>query len=171
MRSFIAIPVPDAIAEHLERLQRRIGLGRPVPRCNLHLTLTFLDDRPEEVLEDLHHELLAVRGAPFSVPMGGIGTFGPALFVEVAADPNLSRLHDMVASACRRAGITMQKRRFRPHVTVARLRPGATPPPLPTGLAQTDLPDLPVAGFALYASTLHPKGARHEVLAEYPFSP
>lgn len=168
MRSFIAIPVPGDTADHLERLQRRLGAGRPVPRDNLHLTLAFLDDQPEEVLEELHHELLALRAEPFAVAMGGIGAFGTALFVHVADDAHLTRLHDTIASACRRAGIRLQKRRFRPHVTLARLRPGAAPPPLPEGATETDLPDLPVNGLALYGSTLHPKGARHEILAEYP---
>lgn len=170
MRSFIAVPVPSDTADHLERLQRRLGAGRPVPRDNLHLTLAFLDDQPEEVLEELHHELLALRAAPFAVAMGGIGTFGTALFVHVADDARLTRLHDTITRACRRAGIELQKRRFRPHVTLGRLRPGAAPPPLPSGLTETDLPDLLVAGIALYGSTLHPKGARHEILADYPLS-
>lgn len=168
MRSFIAIPVPDGTADPLERLQRRLAAGRPVPRDNLHLTLAFLDDQPETVLEELHHGLESLHTAPFAVAMGGIGVFGAALFVHVANDPRLARLHDAVASACRRAGIGLPRRRFRPHVTLARLRPGAAPPPLPPGLAKTDLPDLPVTAVALYGSTLHPMGARHQILAEYP---
>jgi 2'-5' RNA ligase len=168
MRSFIALTPPDDTAGALERLQRRLGFGRPTPRENLHLTLAFLDDQPQELLEELHEQLSTLRAPPFAVALAGLGVFGTAVHVPAMDNPALTDLHDRILTACRRAGITPQRRRFRPHVTLARLGKGQTPPPLRAELSDFQIPAMQVQSFALYQSTLHPKGARHEVLASYP---
>jgi len=168
VRAFIAIPVPEEVADALERLQRRLGFGRPAARDNLHLTLAFLDEQPEEVLEELHEQLSALRAQPFTVELAGLGVFGTAVHVPAAETPGLTDLQGRTLTACRRAGITLQRRRFRPHVTLARLGKGQTPPPLRAELSEFQIPSMQVQSFALYESTLHPKGARHEVLAHYP---
>jgi 2'-5' RNA ligase len=169
MRAFVALPIPDEVADGLERLQRRLGFGRPAPRGNLHLTLAFLDDQPEATLEALHYELSELKAAPFSVSLNGIGVFGTAVHVPAAENPELMKVQDNVVSACRRSGITLQRRRFRPHVTIARLGKGQSPPPLRADLSDVQLPPVLVTGMVLYRSTLHPKGARHDILADYPF--
>ncbi|MBE1282513.1 MAG: RNA 2',3'-cyclic phosphodiesterase [Rhodobacteraceae bacterium] len=159
--------MPQDVAEALLRLQRRLGFGRPVPQDNLHLTLAFLDDQPEELLEDLHEELSTLRAAPFTIELAGLGVFGTAIHVPASDNPNLTALYDRITSACRRVGIPLQRRRFRPHVTLARLGKGQSPPPLKTELSDFQIPALPVTQVALYHSILHPKGARHEELASY----
>ena len=168
MRAFVAIPVPEEVADALERLQRRLGFGRAVPRENLHLTLAFLDDQPGDVLEGLHEQLSTLRASPFEVALAGLGVFGTAVHVPAVDNPALTDLQGRVITACRRAGITLQRRRFRPHVTLARLGKGQSPPPLRAELSEFQIPAIQVQSFALYESTLHPKGARHEILAGYP---
>ena len=69
-----------------------------------------------------------------------------------------------MAEACREAvGWEPERRRFRPHVTVARLRRGSIPRTYdvaePPGVA------VPATGVALFSSVLEQAGARHEVLA------
>jgi 2'-5' RNA ligase len=67
------------------------------------------------------------------------------------------------------AGVyTPEKRRFRPHVTVARLRPRVDPP----RSAALAVEPLQFVGEAvtLYVSRLHPSGARYEALARAAFS-
>jgi 2'-5' RNA ligase len=90
----------------------------------------------------------------------------------VADTPELQDLHTSVAKAVRRAGVKLASRRFVPHVTLARFRgQEGTGPDLARFIkanAGLSLPPEPVTRFTLYASTLRPGGARHEVLAEYP---
>ncbi len=65
------------------------------------------------------------------------------------------------------AGVyTPEKRPFRAHVTIARLRPRVRPP----RTAALDLEPLEFVGrsLTLYVSRLHPSGARYEPLATEP---
>jgi len=179
MRTFLALDLPDAQQDALEDLADAVPVGRAVPAENLHLTLAFLDDQPDEVLEALHGKLQGLDFAPVPLVFDGLGSFGGTaprvLFAGVAANPALSALHGKVLSACRAAGLDLPRRRFRPHVTLARL-----PPQLrPEGRARLErfvaahaalhLPAGVSGGITLFRSTLHPGGAIHEELASYPF--
>lgn len=170
MRSFVAISLSDEAKAAFTPLQRALSVGRPVPPDNMHLTLVFLDDQPEPALEALHEELLTLSAPQFSITFSGIERFGRVLAVGVAGCASLNALHRNVQTATRRAGIVLPRRRFRPHVTIARMKPDqreVRPPLSGTGLAG-ELPDMLVTGFTLYQSTLRPEGARHDALAHYP---
>ncbi|TMV06859.1 RNA 2',3'-cyclic phosphodiesterase [Ruegeria sediminis] len=170
MRSFIAIPVADDTAKALAALQRRLAVGRPLPRDNLHLTLAFLDDQSEETLEALHEELQQIRCAPFALSLAGLGQYGRAVHLVVSDTPALTALHGSIGRAVSRAGISLPRRRFRPHVTIIRLKPGTRLRRLREDVAGFRYEDMPVDRFALYGSTLHPEGARHDCLADYPLA-
>lgn len=170
MRSFVAIPIPDDTAKALAELQRRLDVGRRLPRDNLHLTLAFLDDQPEDVLETLHEELLQVRGEPFAISLSGLGQHGRAVHLAVAETPALIDLHGSINRAISRAGITLPRRRFRPHVTIIRLKSGTRLRRLHGEVAGFGYENMPVDRFGLFASTLHPEGARYECLMEYPLT-
>lgn len=177
MRAFVGLPLPDAALDALERAQEGLAVGRQVPAENMHLTLAFLDDQPEPVLQALHQELAAVESPVLQLTFQGLDAFGGklprVLAAEVRKTPELSRLRDRVRSACLAAGILLARERFRPHVTLARF-----PRHLEAGQVER------IAGFlqenagfrqeaeasrlALFQSTLMPEGARYEVLAEYP---
>lgn len=175
MRAFIALPVPDDVADAAGRLQAMLPTGRPVAPDALHLTLAFLDDQPEPVLQDLHFELDTIRAAPLTLRFTGLDIFGGPrpriLMATIAPDAGLDTLHRQVSAACRRAGITLQRRKFHPHVTLARFGPADSPAALSRFLTDhgaTPLPDCHLTEFALIASTLHPDGARYDDLARYP---
>ncbi|MBQ4825365.1 RNA 2',3'-cyclic phosphodiesterase [Leisingera sp. HS039] len=177
MRSFAGLPLPDAARIALERVQEELTAGRPVPAENMHLTLAFLDDQPEQMLQALHQELAAIRAPVLTLRIQGLETFGGrqprVLAAAVQKTPELSRLRNQVRSACQAAGIALARERFRPHVTLARfpryLQPGQLEKiagflQAAAGFRlQTDMDC-----FALYQSTLAPDGARYDVLAEYP---
>lgn len=174
IRAFVAVPVEGEIAEDLAAQACRIPGGRKVPRENLHLTLAFLGDQPETALAELDTELSALRLTTFDVTLGGFDLFGPRdgiVALTVAPSDALTALHTDVARAARRAGITLERRRFRPHVTIARLKGGGGPEVQRFLLREPLLPKLPVTGFALYRSILRPDGPAYDVLAEYPFLP
>ncbi|WP_051337306.1 RNA 2',3'-cyclic phosphodiesterase [Leisingera daeponensis] len=176
MRAFVGLPLPDAALDALERLQEPLTVGRHVPAENMHLTLAFLDDQPEAVLEALHQLLAEISAPPVQLAFRGLDTFGGklprVLAAQVQKTPELSHLRERVRSACRSAGIELPRERFRPHVTLARF-----PRHLEAGQVEKIARYLSAAAdfrleceaetFALYQSTLAPEGARYDVLAEY----
>lgn len=180
MRAFIALPIPDASAEVLQRLAEGVPVGRPAPRDNLHLTLTFLGDAEEGVLEDLHDLLSALRAPAPEIVFEGLDTFGEAhtglVFATVRRTSDLMDLQSRVEAASRRAGLDLPRRRFRPHVTIARSKrpPRGVERDRMAGFlarnAQPGIPGFTAATMALYRSTLGPGGAIHEPLALYPLA-
>lgn len=177
MRAFLAIDLPEQVSEALTRLQALLPVGRPVPRDNLHLTLAFLDDQPEELLQELHYTLDTLRAAPFALRLSGLGCFGGrhphVLFADVAPNEALAQLHRQVSGAARRAGILLPREQYHPHVTLARFGTGARPRDAArirefiADFATVQLPESTVTNFALYRSTLHRSGAQHDELARY----
>jgi 2'-5' RNA ligase len=178
LRSFIAIDLPDAVTTAVERLQATLPVGRPVQPETLHLTLAFLGEQGPAALEEAHVELERLAAPRFDLTLSGLDTFGGAdprvVYVAVVRNEALDRLHKQVRSALRSAGIELERVRFRPHVTLARLPRGLSPDDLErlrrflSVHAHFRPPPFTVAAFTLYRSTLHPDGAIHEVLAQYP---
>lgn len=176
MRAFVAIDFAEPHQDALINLQGRLNVGRMMSSDNLHLTLAFLGEQTEQALEALHEDLEMVTQPGFALRLRGLDLFGGArtrtLAVLTEATPELSALQGFVARAARRVGITLERRKFRPHVSVVRLKDGAqSQERVQRALSlgnEVDLDPISVTGFALYRSVLTPTGAHHEILAEYP---
>lgn len=170
MKAFIAVDLPDQWIDALTRLQSLLPVGRKVAPEALHLTLAFLDDQPDHVLDELHQELEAQTTTPLSLTVQGVGRFGaekPRLvFANAIKSKALEELRHGVHSAARRSGITLRHEKFHPHITLARI---SGRPPLPD-LAQLErflsdhagfsLPNTRCLSFSLIHSELSSKGAR-----------
>ena len=176
MRAFVAIPVPEDICERLEDLQSNLPVGRLADPETFHITLAFLGEEPVERIEAAHEALEGLAAAPFSLRLDGLDTFGGAtpktLFAAVAPSDPLATLQRKVRSLLHGAGIMPDRARFRPHVTLARFRPGSgTEAGLMRFLtrhATFGTAPFPVTEVVLYRSHLTGDGAIHEPLAEYP---
>lgn len=135
----------------------------------LHVTLAFLGHRPlDDIAPASEAVCSAVAGPVPALSLGEPLWLAPhrphVLTVEVLdADGALFALRDRVVSGLVDAvGYEPDRRRFRPHVTVARVRHGARP-------RRRGLPEAPRASFAgqalvLYRSWLGGGPARYEVL-------
>lgn len=175
-RSFVALTLPGSALDQLETLQGQLPVGRVMTRDTLHLTLAFLGEQTDDALQELHEELSQIQSPKVTLRFGRAGMYGspkrPALGIEAEASQELTRLHSDVARALRRAGLTVQRRRFRPHVTIARLKGEAFADPRLLGFMEAAMSyraePVSVSQFALYESHLAPEGARHDVLAAYP---
>jgi 2'-5' RNA ligase len=176
IRAFAAIGLPEAVRFDLMLLQQGLGLPRPVPPENLHMTLVFLGELPEPVLADVDLAFGAVRAPGFPLAVKGVGMFGGArprvVYAGVAAEPALMHLQAKLETAARQAGVEVEARRYVPHVTLARL------PERLEGRARIEHavalrglhapPAFQVEDFTLYRSHLTGRGPVYEELAAYP---
>lgn len=135
-RMFVAVQPPDEVVEHLDAfLDVRRGAAdfRWAGVEQMHVTLAFLADVPDRRVEDLVERLdrAAAKRTAFDTRIAGGGAFpGVAaariLWAGVELDDHgrteLDRLATGTRAAAGRAGIAIGGGRFRPHVTVARLR-------------------------------------------------
>lgn len=95
----------------------------------LHLTLHFIGPVAVERV-DAVADGLAEPFTEFTLGQGGAEVWrsGIAAWCPGEVPEALSALHAHLASALRRLALPVERRRFRPHVTLARKAAGATPP-------------------------------------------
>ncbi len=127
MRLFVALDLPWSVREQLAALS---GVGIPgarwVPPENFHLTLRFIGDVPSHVARDVDDALLGLRAKRFSLTLMGMGTFAKggtssALWVGAERTASLDHLRNKIETALQRCGLEPERRKFQPHVTLARL--------------------------------------------------
>jgi 2'-5' RNA ligase len=181
IRAFVSITPPEEAAAALVAAQAGMPVGRLVEAANLHLTLAFLGERPEPEIEDVHYALGAIRSTVFPLRFAGLGLYesgrGRVVVAEVAAEAGLTRLRDKVTQAARSAGVPLDRGRYRPHVTLARLSGAPTAEELErlrtfvAAGARFQAGPFPVAAFELTRSRLGRAGAAYEAMAVYPLWP
>lgn len=162
-RLFVALDLPDELRATLFAAPIDHATWRPIPEEALHVTLVFLGNRPESDIPRLAPIVEAERTAP-PLELGDVLLLPPRRARVLAVglrDPTgaLAAMQARIATALD----TVESRPFRPHVTLARLRP-RTPPPRQANLALTPQ-TFDGRSVTLYASHLSPNGARYEKLA------
>jgi 2'-5' RNA ligase len=179
MRLFTGIaPAPNVI----ERLSRVLGQLRPTARINwspienLHITSKFIGEWTDDRLEILTAALgtVAVAG-PVTIAVSGFGFFPDSrrphsFFSGVQSGPGLAELATAIDDALQPIGCPRENRPYRPHITLARTRPGGNLADLRqhiAGMTDFDFGTFDAADFHLYRST--PAGGRsaYTILATY----
>jgi len=141
IRSFIAIELPEEAREGLARLRKELERDEHkfvkwVDLGGIHLTLKFLGNIPSKRVAEITEAIEeAVQGiSPFHLEISGLGTF-PSLrqvrvfWVGIGGEVDkLSRLQQNIDSALAALGFAKEERSFVPHLTLARIRQGASPP-------------------------------------------
>ena len=176
IRLFTALEIPPDIGEALARRQQGLPGARWRPGEALHITLAFYGEVTEPVADDLDAELSRVRGAPFELSLKGVGAFGDdwrarAIWAGVADSEPLTVLAGRCASAGRRAGIDPPRRDYRPHVTLAYLKPQTDPARVGAWVTGHNLlasPAFRIDRFGLYSSTLGGQGSAYQLERSYP---
>lgn len=136
MRMFAALVPPSEALEHLEEFlepRREATDLRWASIEQLHVTLAFFGAVPERTVDDLVERLgrAAAKRTAFETRISGGGAFPSAadarivwagLGLDEHARTELDRMATGARAAASRAGVAVDGGRFRPHVTVARLR-------------------------------------------------
>lgn len=175
IRLFVGIELPGDLRDTLSMLERGIPGARWVDADNFHITLRFIGAVAEDEADDIDAALSALRYAPFSLSLAGVGHFGKlrkarSVWAGVTPAEALSHLRSKVESAIVRAGFPAEERRFRPHVTLARIK-GETGHHVANFLSEHgDFRSAPfvVQSFSLFQSRLTRYGAMYEPLCRYP---
>jgi 2'-5' RNA ligase len=123
---FIALELPEPIRDQL------IAVAGGVPGAyweeeeQLHLTLRYLGEIDGGTRSALFHQLERLHPAPFELILTGFGFFPPrgepeSLWVGVERSASLEALRARVDATATRLGVPTDRRRWTPHVTLARL--------------------------------------------------
>lgn len=176
-RLFVAADLPEGVRATLAAWARAALGGRDAVRrveaAMLHVTLAFLGSCPVDELEAVAavvHDCgtVAASEPPWTLALGAPAWLPPrrprvlAIGVHDGSGGLAALRDDVVTALARTIGFEPERRRFRPHVTVARIgaHGGAGPRELPAAPAAEFEP----AALTLYRSTLRPSGAAYEPL-------
>lgn len=126
MRLFVGVELPWELRTRLSAIATSLPGARWVPPDNYHLTLRFIGEAHRVQAEEIDLALSALRGKGFPLVMAGVGVFEKAgrtiaLWAGVERNPALDHLQGKIETALQRAGCEPQRRRWTPHVTLARL--------------------------------------------------
>ena len=196
IRAFLAVELPldlraalSAVQQDLKRRleraahrQSRISWVQP---ASMHLTVKFLGDTPENLLESLQARISesAAEHSTIQIPFSRLGTFprphqprvlwvGPPESWEQGNEGDrLQALSRAVEEVCRAAGLAAEARPFSPHLTLARIKEGERQ--IGQVLAQSGVLDhpvtiglLPMQSLVMMRSELRPTGSVYTKLWE-----
>jgi 2'-5' RNA ligase len=169
MRLFVALELPRDALDALVAFRDAAAdadVWRPVPVESMHLTLAFLGARPDGDVDMIEPILRGAAGPAPRLRLGEALLLPPRRARVLCADlddldGSLAGLQSRVSDGLFEAGVyTPEKRPFRAHATVARLRPRARAPRA-VDVAPTAL-EFAGEALTLFESRLHPRGARYE---------
>jgi RNA 2',3'-cyclic 3'-phosphodiesterase len=132
-RIFIAIKVePGAeLLKMISTVKELLGAEniKWVDPANIHITLAFLGDTQEKRIKNLDNMLKeSCRGYhEFDFLLAGTGVFKNfrdprVIWVGIKSQEKLSKLYDIIAYGLNEIGMGIEKRQFRPHLTLGRVK-------------------------------------------------
>lgn len=175
IRLFVSLELPEEVRSRLQLLCCDVPGARWADPEQLHLTVRFIGEVEGHVFDEIRDGLSSVRSDPFDLTLRGVGHFPPrgqprVLWAGIQRSEALGLLHRRVDSVLARAGLPPDKRKFSPHITLARLR-GAPSRAVGSFLSQNGMfqtEAIRIDRFWLYSSQLSHKQAVHRPEAEYP---
>jgi RNA 2',3'-cyclic 3'-phosphodiesterase len=192
MRLFIALDIDDVIRGRIARFVDGVCNFAPDARWvrdeSLHVTLKFIGEQPDQLVEQIQHALSAVAARSCQIQFRGHGFFPTArsarvFWVGMKSGPELATLANAIDEKTSALGIPKEERKFSPHLTLARGPGGSGSPRRSRGdgpnsvfsYLQQKLSNLPEPEFGtmtareffLYRSQLSPKGSKYTKLARF----
>lgn len=175
LRLFVGLALPHELRTRLSgMILHRFPGAKWVPPQNYHLTLRFIGEVDNGRADDIDAGLSTIAARGFDLTLAGVGTFETrgrphALWVGVERNAALEHLRAKVESAVVRAGCEPERRRYQPHVTLARLD---NPDPMRLGeflslYGPFRAPAVPVERFTLFSSHLAKDQAHYTAEADY----
>lgn len=175
-RLFVALELPELLKEAIGEIQVGLRDARWLDEEGLHLTLAFIGGVDGAAGRRIEEALSRVEAPLIEIELRGLGHFplrgSPrVLWTGVSPAAELGFLAAAVRRELARTGCPLERRKFAPHVTIARFRRPPPPPALQGYLGAYALfrtAAVPVTAFRLLSGVLRPSGARYAVEAEFP---
>jgi RNA 2',3'-cyclic 3'-phosphodiesterase len=173
-RLFTALELPEIVVGQMALARGGVVGARWLEPEDYHITLRFVGDVDSRAAQEIAETLGDIRRPKAHIRFEGLSWFGGdkprAIIAKVKSDPTLMELQAEHERRLRRIGIEPERRKYTPHVTLARLR----------GVAQGRIADyLAVRGalvteafwaqrFVLYSARDGSGGGPYMVEAAYP---
>ena len=175
VRTFVALELSEAVRGQLKEAQDVLKTSSSrltfVDPSLIHITVKFLGEVDEKMLQRIKDALKAIPYQPFPVSAGTVTVNNPrrphTVWCAIDDNGNGERLLSLVEDALSPFGFPRESRRFTPHASVARVK--YADPTLVVVLDQLNgrsYGDCTVSGLKLKKSTLTPRGPVYEDLLE-----
>lgn len=183
-RTFVAIKIPLSrqSAEMVGDIKKELVNEkiRWVDVWNLHITLHFLGDTDETLLEDIGTELTRQLKdcKPFILQCKGLGLFKniynpKVLWFGINRSDELIKVKQMVDNALKPFVFFKEGRMFKPHLTIGRIKFIKNKSTLSDVLNEyknTHIQDFNITELLFYESELTPKGPNYKVIRKFDLS-
>ncbi|MBQ3405589.1 MAG: RNA 2',3'-cyclic phosphodiesterase [Oscillospiraceae bacterium] len=128
MRLFIAInfseSVKDKLMDNVGQLRKNCLSGSFTKRDKMHLTLVFLGEQDSSDVPVIRRIIDSAADTQFDLDIGGLGRFkhreGDIYWLAVTDNGELIKLQSRLAEGLGLAGFKLEKREYRPHITLGR---------------------------------------------------
>jgi 2'-5' RNA ligase len=174
LRLFVALALPAEIRSEVAGLAGGIPGAKWVPPENYHLTLRFIGEIENWRAQEVDDALGVIRGHAFDLALRGVGTFEKggrlqSLWVGAERNDTLTHLQGKIETALQRIGLPPERKRFSPHVTLARI--DRAPPEKVVAWVQAHnlfrATPVHVAHFTLFSSRLGKEASVYTPEVEY----
>jgi 2'-5' RNA ligase len=171
MRLFISINFDQNTKDRFIKIQKsliKMGKGRLTPPENLHLTLIFLGEVPDEKGSLLSDALKAVEVSPMELKVAQIGTFSEESglwWAGIEGNRKLNDLQARISAVLSECGSKLGNDKYRPHITLVRDYIKGKDFNVKKALSRPFV--IPVSSFSLMRSELNDKGAIYTELGRY----
>lgn len=129
MRLFIALDILGDIRKRMSEYMERVRSYAPDARWarveGLHVTLKFVGQASDALVQQIKSALAVIKTAPFEVKFEGVGFFpnpkaGRVFWIGVNGGEPLTQLAATVDAAMEKLGIAREEKAYHPHLTLAR---------------------------------------------------
>ncbi|HKR85829.1 MAG TPA: RNA 2',3'-cyclic phosphodiesterase [Terriglobales bacterium] len=195
MRLFVALDIPETIRERIasfiEEVRTLVPVVRWVAPESLHVTLKFIGERPDGMVESIKESLRKISSPAIQISFRGCGFFpteksARVFWIGIEAGPALNQLVMRIEGELGPLGIEAERRPFSPHLTLARAgndsgapgrqssdKPNRRFSPLQAKLRAMpplDFGRMNAIEFFLYRSQLSSRGAQYSKVAGFVLS-
>ena len=175
-RLFTGLEIPAALRQALSLLRGGLPGARWIDSENYHITLRFIGDVDDDIVQEIAWLLGKVRRKNFELRLDGVQSFGgrkPRAVVATAAPSRpLMELQAEHERLMQRVGFEPEGRKYTPHVTLARLRDSSSfeVAEYLSARAMFRSPPFAVSRFVLFSSRASVGGGPYVIEAAYPLA-
>jgi len=171
-RLFVAVGLPDELRTKLHSLARELALEgvKFVEKDNIHLTLKFIGDVPEEKIPEIKEKLGKIKFKKFTCSVSGVGVFPDPEYIRIVwaglKCDEMPKLAAEVETALEGIG-KKENRPFSSHVTIARVKRKIDAKEFLEKHKEDNFGEFDIPEFVLMQSELSREGPTYTVLKKF----